>query len=344
MSSKKVLHVVECYDGGVRTAINKYIEVAPFCEHEILVINIRSRGAADVPDGIPLHCVSVGLGMFFWLVKYFYFGGYSYLHAHSSFAGIIVRIFPFLRKRIIYTPHCFAFEMTANPKWQRKIYYFIELFLSLNTGKFAPCGRGEAQLCDRFSSAERIVELNNSVGDLAAKVGDFPRNDRSVVMTGRLCEQKGVDYFLSIVRVLKDKDIRFIWVGGGDEKVEAELRQEGVEVTGWIPLEDVYSALASSMAYVHSAAWEGNPVSVIEAASLGLPVFARSIQAIDAYGADLTYKNVDELCAAVLLYLDEGNLGKGGELRDQVNRFNSLSALQKSLSDLYAQPNFKSEV
>ena len=44
--------------------------------------------------------------------------------------------------------------------------------------------------------------------------------------------------------------------------------------------------LANAHAYVHTAAWEGNPVTVLEAASVGLPIVARDIPPVRHAGVD----------------------------------------------------------
>ena len=68
-------------------------------------------------------------------------------------------------------------------------------------------------------------------------------------------------------------------MGGGAPGEEAALREAGALVTGWLPRQAALERLAAADVYVHTAAWEGFPVSVLEAAALDLPILARRIPA-----------------------------------------------------------------
>ncbi|WP_278257924.1 hypothetical protein [Nocardioides convexus] len=43
-----------------------------------------------------------------------------------------------------------------------------------------------------------------------------------------------------------------------------------------------WSRLATAQAYLHTAAWEAAPVSILEAAAVGLPVLARGIATLES--------------------------------------------------------------
>jgi glycosyltransferase involved in cell wall biosynthesis len=59
------------------------------------------------------------------------------------------------------------------------------------------------------------------------------------------------------------------------------LKAVGVEVTGWkTTREEVFGALATGHVFLHTAAWEGRGLSILEAEAIGLPVVARRVPAL----------------------------------------------------------------
>ncbi len=71
-------------------------------------------------------------------------------------------------------------------------------------------------------------------------------------------------------------------------------------VTGWKPRPAVAAELAAAHAYVHTAAWEGNPVAVLEAAAMGLPVVARDIRSLRHAGLPQLVSDPAELARRVV--------------------------------------------
>ena len=51
-------------------------------------------------------------------------------------------------------------------------------------------------------------------------------------------------------------------------------------MTGWLPRSEAIRLLAESTAYVHTARWDGAPMTMIEAHALGLPQVAISTPAV----------------------------------------------------------------
>ena len=54
----------------------------------------------------------------------------------------------------------------------------------------------------------------------------------------------------------------------------------GVEVTGWLEQDVAVKEIADCDVYLHTAAWEGYPMTILEAFELGMPVVARTIHAL----------------------------------------------------------------
>ncbi|RKW70056.1 glycosyltransferase family 4 protein [Galactobacter caseinivorans] len=64
-------------------------------------------------------------------------------------------------------------------------------------------------------------------------------------------------------------------IGDGDQR--DELTSAGVTVTGWLTPAEVETVLRGCSVYLHSASYEGFPLSVLDAAGAGLPIVVRDL-------------------------------------------------------------------
>jgi glycosyltransferase involved in cell wall biosynthesis len=111
----------------------------------------------------------------------------------------------------------------------------------------------------------------------------------------------------------------------------------GVEVTGWTAPEAAAQRVASAQLYLHSAAWEGGPLSTIEAATLGTPVLARDIPSMSSLGYALAGERPDQLARAVRRYF--GDAGYARQVADRtaaVAAASSPTAMSAAVRDAYA--------
>jgi len=74
-----------------------------------------------------------------------------------------------------------------------------------------------------------------------------------------------------------------VWVGDGDLGLRRMLTAAGVRVTGWLGPADLEAMLRESI-YIHSARYEGFPLSILDAAVCGAPIVARRISALERTG------------------------------------------------------------
>ncbi|MDI9915073.1 glycosyltransferase [Rhodococcus sp. IEGM 1379] len=121
---------------------------------------------------------------------------------------------------------------------------------------------------------------------------------REVVMVGRISAQKDPGFYASAARAARS-NVRWTWVGDGDAVMRSDLEQAGVTVTGWLPNAQVRQHLARADLYLHSARWEGAPVTLLEAAAVGTPVLARGIAELEGLGFPLIEDCPDAAACAV---------------------------------------------
>jgi len=270
------------------------------------------------------------------------------VHLHSSKAGfagrLILRALDVrngTRTRILYSPHGLAFLNTARPL-SSATYWLLERIAGLIDCQPVSCGLSEAHALAGVNR-RRAVVLENPVDPAFLHVEREEPSSPVVVCVGRVCEQKAPELFAELsVRVrLDDENARFVWVGSGDAGREAMLRAVGVEVTGWLPLEEVRSRLAHATAYVQTSRWEGLPLSVLQAMAVGLPCLVQDAvgnrDAIEHNRSGLVARDIDELEMYLTMLLASAPLRErlGAAARAQARERFSLERFRATLLELY---------
>lgn len=310
----RVLHVVESWGGGVQAAVLSYVNSTPECAHFLLY---SSRGA-DVDTRLPLtQFVSIArmsrspfaarASIREACCKY----GPDVIHLHSSIAGVLGRL-SLSRRRvgIVYTPHCFAFERLSVKPWRRWLDTAGEALMARNTSVIAGCSRHEVELAHRLSRDVETVFVPNvatclPISDIGIRQRARAPRRGSVVASGRACAQKDPSFFVQACRSsMNDGHAEdWTWLGGGLDCQEGIINEAGLRCTctGWLSHADVMSRLADADVYVHTAAWEGFPVSLLEAYSLGLPIVARAIGAFLGAPQEWLVRTPDEMAQKVAI-------------------------------------------
>lgn len=211
----------------------------------------------------------------------------SVVHVHSSFAAGVLRLrmlFQPENRRILYSPHGFAFLREDIPSIARKSILWLEKFLARHCGGLVLVSQSEADLARSWPCVENIDVVENAV-DLSL-MPSIPtclsasesRNGLPTVVTmGRVTFQKAPWKFAALARELEGR-ANFVWIGdGADADRSRWLDGSPVSVTGWLSREDVTNQLKSASLFVLPSLWEGMPLALIEAQCLGLPSVASRI-------------------------------------------------------------------
>jgi glycosyltransferase involved in cell wall biosynthesis len=283
----RVLHVTECWGGGVTSAIHAYVEGAPEHDHWLLM---ASKGGPDPWAGLdPLlqgrQAFSAGhlarirdVGTAYRDIQP------DVVHVHSSLAGFYVRACPVVpRRRIVYTPHCYAFERADVGDGPRYGFRLAEALLARRTGVVAAVSPREAELAGALRRRQRVVYVPNVIPEIPAVAPTVNRSHLVAMTVGRICPQKDPRFLAEAARI-GGPSIRWIWAGDGDPDLRRVLEAAGVTVTGWLARDKVLRMLGTADVYVHTAGWEGAPVAILEAAGGKLPVVARDIPALRSLG------------------------------------------------------------
>ncbi|WP_372736445.1 glycosyltransferase [Nocardioides sp.] len=301
----RVLHVVESYGAGTASAVGQYVLATPDLEHHLIR---RLRDDDDhADDGELARFASVtemnpgvlsAVRSVRSCVKSLQ---PDVVHAHSSFGGAFARLA--VRKRatrgrgalLVHTPHCYATERQDLGGPARRGYALAERLLGLNTDVVAACSGREAHLGARFAPRARHVVVPNVTEVTPGSQSRQPQQGPPVITAmGRLTAQRDPGVFRDLVGLLAtrvEQPVRARWIGGGDPALVDALTRVGIEVTGWLPRSTALDLLSTSALYVHTARWDGAPMTMIEAHALGLPQVALLSPAIadapaECLGAD----------------------------------------------------------
>lgn len=342
----RILHVTECYGGGVSKAIDTFTNLAPKdVEHLILwegedkpSKNTKFRIAKKFSSGLVSRILDVRR-----TVKR---ENPDFILAHSSWAGFYTRIIA-QKVPVVYQPHCYVFEDKSRHRISRTIYFLAEKYLSRNSVATVVLSPRENYLSKKVNSKSRTIYLPNinSLGisykfksptELYELVSSKENTETTVAMLGRVSPQKDPEWYIRVVSSFNEKynneNIKFIWIGDGDRDLKNKLLQAGIQVTGWKQREEILDIFKKIDIYLHTASYEGFPLAILDALSLDIPTVARQIEAYQ--GTELnTVSSVSEAADDINKLI--------GSIEYKVERISKQSQLLKSMNENRQQESIK---
>ena len=176
------------------------------------------------------------------------------------------------------------------------------------------------------------------------------KQEEQVILTGgRLCAEKGLDYFLEAASlVIKTyRDVKFLIVGQGDKKSILLQRTEHLGLNEYVIFtgyrKDLPELIKISDVVVLSSLWEGMPNLLIEAMALKKPVIGTNVGGTKELitngirGFLVSAKNSQQLAGAMLCLLQDAGLRKkmGENGYEFVKKNLSLRNMVKKYEELY---------
>lgn len=283
----KIVHVVECFAGGVFSFLSNLTNELNKEEYIVIYGINRDNTPSNFKEKFPRNTKFIpwenaGRSLnplkdlkALWELYIILKGieNIDIIHLHSSKAGFLGRIVSFLlgkSNKTIYTPHAISFlRLDVSPK-KRKIFIWMEKFASFFGGKIVACSQSEKEAIEK-QGIKNVTFINNGIKPLQVKKKVNTSDKITIISVGRLSIQKNPKLFNEIALEFVDNtNIQFVWCGDGELK--AELTAPNIDCTGWIERKELENYLANADIYLSTSLWEGLPLSVLEAMSIGLPV------------------------------------------------------------------------
>lgn len=203
------------------------------------------------------------------------------LHVHLGY-GLLFQALGLVRVPTVYTHHNVVFKFS--PRLFRVFDRFVGRYIAI-------CG-----VCQRLLArhvAKPIVLIPNGVPDdfSAAPVRVAPVGDIDLIAVGNLTPQKDYPTLLAATRRIVDhfagagRHVRLRIAGEGAERAMLEARIAATGLGGNVELlgarRDVAALMAQANLLVMTSAWEGLPITLIEAARSALPAVATAVGGCD---------------------------------------------------------------
>jgi glycosyltransferase involved in cell wall biosynthesis len=180
---------------------------------------------------------------------------------------------------------------------------------------------------------------NLSKGDIRGKGG------KTILFVGTLCPVKGLTYLIEAMKITRDKnkDIRLMLVGSGEERVHLEVLikklklKKCVNFIGKVPNEEVPEYMFASDVFVLPSLSEGFPNVVLEAMASGLPIVATNVGGLSEIIKDgengfvVEPKSPKQIAEMVLMLLEDD------ELRERISKNNKKRVKDYSLESVVAR-------
>ncbi|MBO7013235.1 MAG: glycosyltransferase [Prochlorococcus marinus XMU1422] len=210
------------------------------------------------------------------------------IHAHGKGAGVIGRFVSFFSKKpIIYTFH--GIHLKCHSWYKRLIYIIYEFLLGWIDSKKVLVSKSEkfyARKSKIFLGNKSII-INNGVSNMSLKKIDqidkkqnLSRNETkiNVISVCRFVKQKNIKDIVLIAKELSH--IQFSIIGDGPLWKEINLLIVEKKINNIMMLgkkNNIFKYLYSADIYLSTSLYEGLPISILEAMSIGLPIVASNV-------------------------------------------------------------------
>lgn len=214
--------------------------------------------------------------------RYIKTNGIKIVHSHGNGAGLYSRILKLLcpKIKVIHTFHGITNKYNSWYKYIANL--IIGKGLKYLTNDFILVSNGEKQLGIQlgFINHRKSHIIYNGINDTGEKPTKS-NQELNIVTLSRFDFQKNMDMAFSIAQQFKeDKNVIFTWVGNGEDfqRLKDLSFKEKININFVGFSNEPIKYLKEADIYLSTSRFEGLPYSLIEAASVGLPIIATDVE------------------------------------------------------------------
>lgn len=350
---KEILHVAECFSGGVYDFIVSLINGLPEFNHTILYAkreNFKENFKDDFSENVNfIHWENasreINLKKDFLAGKELYKilseKKYDKIHLHSSKAGFIGRVVGRLKKqqdKVLYTTHGVSFLRKDVSNLKNNLYILFEKIGMCMGGEIIACSKSEAEyMKSKGIYKAKYIYNGIDIPKVLPKI-EKDKNIINIVTVGRVTPQKNPQLFNEIAEdFIDDKRIKFTWVGDGE--LRDELKSQNIDITGWKTQKEVLEELCKGDIYLSTSLWEGLPLAVLQGMSVGLPlVLSNCIGNVDLVQEGENgwiYKSSLEAISGIKEMIKENKILKLGNISSKKIKNFSIENMNKEYKGKY---------
>lgn len=160
-----------------------------------------------------------------------------------------------------------------------KFKYYDE-FIGVSQGVIEPFKECSGMYDKRFTVIQNTIDTREIYAGAAEETDFTVDPDKlNLVAIGRLCHQKGYDIMLeemSRLIQLRD-DVHLYIIGDGDKRLMLEYQRDSLGLTDYVTFlgqkKNPFVYMDKMDAFVSTSRYEGQPLNVMEARALGLPLY-----------------------------------------------------------------------
>ncbi len=280
------------------------------------------------------------------------------LHSHTVHANLLARAVRVIRHVPVVL--CTAHNINEGARWREVAYRLTDPLCDLTTN--VSQAAADRYIRDGITPAHKMVMLPNGVDtarfrfDVAMRARfrrDLVVEEQFVWMAiGRIEEPKDYSNLISAFAQVCNHPARpsLLIVGDGNlrEQLEQQIIQLGVDSQVQLlgVRSDVSDLLSAADGYVMSSAWEGMPLALLEASSVGLPIVAtdvggnREVVVDGATGFLVPSRNPTTLAEKMKTVMDltvQARKQMGDAARSRIEACYDLERIVDLWEDLYIQ-------
>ena len=221
------------------------------------------------------------------------------VHMHMSYKGSFTRKYQIHKlcrafgvKDIIHL-HGSEFEKWYNEVDEKKKADIVRLLNE--SSAFVVLGEEWATVIKRISPDANVVVISNGI-EIPKEAVHWNNEKCTVLFLGVLIPRKGVSDLIKAIKEIRDNNqlgiLRFVIAGTGEEeeklkrKVHDVSLEDVVSFAGWVSGDKKKKVICDSQILVSPSYNEGLPISILEAASYGMPIVSTDVGDISSVVKD----------------------------------------------------------